>query len=83
MAEQREAFRGRIADLAGGVDGLVQVHPGRGMVAPLGGVPDELAHQDGRFGLDGVQLAPDPAAGGVGGQEAHLPQALADPGEQR
>ena len=53
------------------------------MVTPLGGVPDELAHENGGFRLHGVQFAPDPAAHGVGGKEAHLPEVLAGAGKQR
>jgi hypothetical protein len=83
LAEQREAFRSRIAHLTRGVNGLVEVQPGRCMVAPLGSVPDELAHQDGRFGLHAVKLPSDPGAHDVSGEETHLPEALAGVGKER
>ena len=83
FAEQREAFGSRIAHLARGVNGLVEVQSGRCVVAPLGSVPDELAHQDGCFGLDAVKLPSDPGAHDVSGEETHLPEALAGVGEER
>jgi hypothetical protein len=76
-------FGDHVTDLLSGADCLVEVGVAGGVVAALGGVPDELAHQDGGLGDGRRQFSLHPARGRVVAQEHGLAVELARLGQQQ
>ena len=80
--QQGEPFGSPVPSATGGGDGLIEVGEGGGLVASLGGIPDELAHQGRGFSFCSAQIAPHIRAARMRAEEADLAQALPGLGDQ-
>ncbi|MEU5428360.1 hypothetical protein AB0H73_22610 [Streptomyces olivoreticuli] len=75
-------FQSVVAKVAGDADALGVEGVGGRVVPPLGGVPDELAHEGGSVRLEGAQFSLDPAFAGFDCQEGDVSELAPAFGEE-